>query len=116
MYYLVIGFFALLLFVLTLYFGSLYTLLATVVLISLFFAYLIYQNKRYLRYNWIMMLTIYLTTALFVVSVDYVFNSVFEQRHRDRFNILLGKDVDDQGIGYNTAQSVITIGSGGVTE
>lgn len=115
MYYLIIGFFALLLFILTLYFGSLYSLLGTVVAVSIFFAYLVYQNKKYLRHNWIMMLSIYLFTSLFIVSVDYVFNNVFEQRHRDRFNILLGKDVDDQGIGYNTAQSVITIGSGGVT-
>ena len=57
----------------------------------------------------------YFFTGFFIVSVDYIFNNVFDQRHRDRFNILLGKDVDDQGIGYNTAQSVITIGSGGIT-
>jgi len=48
-------------------------------------------------------------------SVDYVFNNVFEQRHRDRFSILLGKTSDNQGIGYNTDQSMITIGSGGLT-
>jgi len=38
---------------------------------------------------------------------------VFEQRHRDRFNIVLGKEVDTKGIGYNTAQSEIAIGNGG---
>jgi rod shape determining protein RodA len=32
---------------------------------------------------------------------------------RDRFNILLGKTVDLKGIGYNTNQSEIAIGSGG---
>ena len=48
-------------------------------------------------------------------SVDYVFNNVFEQRHRDRFSILLGQTSDTKGIGYNTDQSMITIGSGGLT-
>jgi rod shape determining protein RodA len=49
----------------------------------------------------------------FVFSVDYVFVNVFKQHHRDRFNILLGKEVDMKGIGYNTNQSEIAIGSGG---
>lgn len=49
----------------------------------------------------------------FVFSVDYVFDNVFKQHHRDRFNILLGKSVDMKGIGYNTNQSEIAIGSGG---
>lgn len=50
----------------------------------------------------------------FSYSVDYIFNEVFEQRHRDRFNIVLGKTVDNQGIGYNINQSKIAIGSGGL--
>jgi rod shape determining protein RodA len=49
----------------------------------------------------------------FVLSVNYVFTHVFKQHHRDRFNILLGKSVDMKGIGYNTNQSEIAIGSGG---
>lgn len=49
----------------------------------------------------------------YVYSVDYIFNEIFEQRHRDRFNIVLGKEVDTQGIGYNLNQSKIAIGSGG---
>jgi len=56
-----------------------------------------------------------LASVLFIFSVDLVFNHVFEQRHRDRFNILLGKTVDLKNIGYNTNQSVTTIASGGFT-
>jgi len=114
LYYLVIGFLALILFVITLYFGILVTLGIATLTISLLLGYLSYKSRNYFRHNWIRFALIYLFTGLFIVSVDYVFNNVFEQRHRDRFNILLGKDVDDQGIGYNTAQSVITIGSGGI--
>ena len=58
-------------------------------------------------------LTLVLASA-FIQSVDFVFENVFEQRHRDRFNIVLGREVDTQGIGYNINQSQIAIGSGGV--
>ena len=51
--------------------------------------------------------------VLFSFSVNFIFNSLFEQRHRDRFNIILGLEADTQGIGYNINQSKIAIGSGG---
>lgn len=113
-YYLIIGFLALILFITTLYLGYFITLLIAASLISIFLIYLSYKNKKFIRYNWLNFILVCLFTGLFIFSVDYVFNNIFEQRHRDRFNILLGKDVDTQGIGYNTAQSVITIGSGGI--
>jgi len=59
-------------------------------------------------------LTVLILSIGFSYSVDYIFNEVFEQRHRDRFNIVLGKTVDNQGIGYNINQSKIAIGSGGL--
>lgn len=59
-------------------------------------------------------LTVLVLSIGFSYSVDYIFNKVFEQRHRDRFNIVLGKTVDNQGIGYNINQSKIAIGSGGL--
>jgi rod shape determining protein RodA len=48
----------------------------------------------------------------FSYSVDFIFNNIFEQRHRDRINIVLGKETDTKGIGYNINQSKIAIGSG----
>ena len=36
-----------------------------------------------------------------------------EQRHRDRVNLIIGKEVDNRGIGYNTNQSKIAISNGG---
>lgn len=50
-----------------------------------------------------------------VLSVDYAFNEVLEDRHRNRIDILLGKAEDPKGIGYNTQQSLIAIGSGGLS-
>jgi len=55
----------------------------------------------------------FLISVIYCFSVNYIFNEVFEQRHRDRISIIIGKEVDPQGIGYNINQSKIAIGSGG---
>jgi len=115
LYYLVIGFLALTIFIITLYFGYAKTIIIAIIFITLLFIYLNHKNKKFLRNNWLRFILVYFITGLFIFSVDYVFNNVFEQRHRDRFDILLGKTADTQGIGYNTAQSVTTIGSGGLS-
>ena len=51
----------------------------------------------------------------YTFSVQYAFDYLLEDRHRNRINILLGKIEDPQGVGYNTEQSLIAIGSGGWT-
>ena len=114
-YYLVIGLVAIALFIITLYAGFTTSILIIYGLLTLFFVYIINFKKIKLKRDWTKVIILYIVTGLFMYSVDYVFNNVFEQRHRDRFSILLGKTSDNQGIGYNTDQSMITIGSGGLT-
>jgi len=114
-YYITVGFIALSLFIITLYFGYVYILLGTLLLFLLILLYFNFYRKKALKKGWIKILGIYFVSALFIFSVDLVFNKVFEQRHRDRFNILLGKTQDIKSIGYNTNQSVTTIASGGLT-
>ena len=114
-YYITIGFITLILFTITLYFGFSYTLIGSFLLFLLILLYFNFYRKKALKKGWIKILGIYLISALFIFSVDFVFNHVFEQRHRDRFNILLGKTTDIKNIGYNTNQSVTTIASGGLT-
>ena len=79
------------------------------VIISLYF----FSKKVNKKTAFIPYLMFILLSCGYVYSVDYIFNDIFEQRHRDRFNIVLGKEVDTQGIGYNLNQSKIAIGSGG---
>tara|TARA_R110002073_G_scaffold220418_1_gene380574 strand:+ start:60859 stop:62109 length:1251 start_codon:yes stop_codon:yes gene_type:complete len=112
-YYIVIGLLAILLFIVTLLLGLKITLITVISLIVLFFMYLIRSNNLTFRREWPKIMVICVVVSLFIFSVDYVFNYVFEQRHRDRFSIVLGKTSDTIGIGYNTNQSMITIGSGG---
>lgn len=102
------GFIALILFVLALIIKPLIlTLIALVVILF------VYYRSRIINRNWILSALVFVMIGGFVFSVDYVFVNVFKQHHRDRFNILLGKEVDMKGIGYNTNQSEIAIGSGG---
>ena len=102
------GFIALVLFVLALVIKPLIlTFIALAVILFIYF------RSRIIYRNWILSSIIFVMIGGFVFSVDYVFTNVFKQHHRDRFNILLGKEVDMKGIGYNTNQSEIAIGSGG---
>jgi rod shape determining protein RodA len=102
------GFIALVLFVLALLIKPL-----IVTGVALAVIILIYYRSRIINRNWMLSSIIFLLIGGFVFSVDYVFTNVFQQHHRDRFNIILGKEVDMKGIGYNTNQSEIAIGSGG---
>jgi rod shape determining protein RodA len=102
------GFIALILFVLALIIKPL--ILTGIALAVILF---IYYRSRIINRNWVLSALVFVMIGGFVFSVDYVFVNVFKQHHRDRFNILLGKEVDMKGIGYNTNQSEIAIGSGG---
>tara|TARA_R100000306_G_scaffold5939_9_gene8387 strand:- start:10193 stop:11452 length:1260 start_codon:yes stop_codon:yes gene_type:complete len=105
--YLLLGFFAAALFISTLAFGTFWVILAVVLIAGFLFF-----RKRKKRPNLFKYLVIVVACIGFSFSVSYIFNNIFEQRHRDRFNIVLGKEIDSKGIGYNTNQSEIAIGSG----
>lgn len=105
--YVILGLFGL--FILTLLIGANATLW-TIGVLSLF----TYTYRRLRKVKKVLrpILLIGVMGAAFTLSVSYIFDNVFEQRHRDRFNILLGKEVDVRGVGYNINQSQIAIGSG----
>ncbi len=102
------GFITILLFVLTLVLQPQY-----VILLALAAIVFIHFKSRLGDRNLVLSSILFVLISGFVLSVNYVFTNVFKQHHRDRFNILLGKSVDMKGIGYNTNQSEIAIGSGG---
>jgi len=107
-WYLWTGFIAIVLFVLSLVFEP-----WAVILMILAGTALVYFRSRLVDRNIVASAIVFVLASGFVFSVDYIFDNVFKQHHRDRFNILLGKEVDMKGIGYNTNQSEIAIGSGG---
>ncbi|WP_373059760.1 rod shape-determining protein RodA [Zunongwangia sp. H14] len=106
--YLIIGFSGIAVFILTLLLGPVWVSVGAVVLGLV----LIFMKKRR-RPNRFIIISLMAIAIGLSFSVNYIFENIFEQRHRDRFNIVLGKEVDSRGIGYNTNQSEIAIGSGG---
>ena len=50
-----------------------------------------------------------------VFSVNFLFNDVLQDHQRKRIEVLLGMKEDPSGVGYNVNQSMIAIGSGGLT-
>ena len=110
-YYLLIFSIGIMLFILTLLLDIKIIISIIFILTSLLYIIARKLNKKTSVYPYITSLSI---SIIFVFSSIYLFNNIFEQRHRDRFNIILGKEVDSQGIGYNINQSIIAIGSGGL--
>ena len=84
------------LFILTLLIGA-NTTLWTIGVLSLF----AYTYRRWRKAKKVLrpILLIGVVGAAFTLSVSYIFDNVFEQRHRDRFNIVLGKEFDLRGVG-----------------
>tara|TARA_R110002073_G_scaffold61315_1_gene154091 strand:+ start:5510 stop:6799 length:1290 start_codon:yes stop_codon:yes gene_type:complete len=116
LYYLGIGFMVILIFILTLMFGTIWVAIILGLLLALF----LLLKKPSFKVPIIPVALIYVAIVLFSLSVNFVFNSVFEQRHRDRFSLWLRLEKDPKkleeirrDIGYNTYQSEKAIESGG---
>ncbi|MBK9638279.1 MAG: rod shape-determining protein RodA [Bacteroidetes bacterium] len=77
-----------------------------------FVAYLLMRKTRN---NIIVILIITALCTGIVFSVDYAFNEILQTHQRERIEVLLGKRSDPKGAGYNVNQSLIAIGSGGLT-
>ena len=78
-------------------------------IISMLFVFLVRRNRK----NLLIIATGALVAIAIVLSVDYFYNHVLQEHQRTRIDVLLGKEVDLKGAGYNVNQSKIAIGSGG---
>ena len=66
------------------------------------------------RFTYLAILS-FLSGLLLVVSTNFLFNDVLQDHQRKRIEVLLGMKEDPTGVGYNVNQSMIAIGSGGLT-
>ena len=111
--YFILGVLSIILFLLTISFGVKWVLIITLIPITLSVIEVTRKNKRFLRFNFLKIISIYTVTIAFVTGVGYTYHNVLEPHQKDRFDILLGKIKDTKGIGYNTYQAQLTISSGG---
>ena len=76
-------------------------------------ALIIFLLSRRKKKELLLIMGILITCTSFIFSVDYIFNDVMAPHQKKRIDILLGKEFDPHGAGYNLIQSKIAIGSGG---
>jgi len=105
-----------LLFITTLMFGVVWIGIGLGILTSLFFLF----KKPEFKVPTFPLVIFLIACTVFSFSVNFVYNNVFEQRHRDRFSLWLGLEKDPakleqikKTIGYNTYQAEKAIESGG---
>lgn len=105
-----------LLFVTTLMFGVVWVGIGLGILTSLFFLF----KKPNLKVPTLPLVLFLILCTAFSFSVNFVYDNIFEQRHRDRFSLWLGLEKDPvrleqikKTIGYNTYQAEKAIESGG---
>lgn len=97
------------LFLSTLLFNKVLVLIALVILAVLIY-WLIQAQKRAA----LIVISGLIVASGVVYGVDYAFNNLLLPHQQERINVLLGKEVEVQGAGYNIHQSLIAIGSGGL--
>ena len=107
---LIICFLAALLFVLSLMVAPL-VLVAIIVAIGV--AAILLMRKT--RKNIITLILFAIASSGIIYGVDYTYNRLLQPHQRQRIDVLIGKQTDLRGAGYNVHQSLIAIGSGGLT-
>lgn len=117
LYYLGFAVLAGLVFITTLKFGTIWVTIFLALAIILFFL----LKRKSFKLPVVPLVSMTVIAVLFSLSVNFVFNNVFEQRHRDRFSLWLRLEKDPEKlerirktIGYNTYQSEKAIESGGL--
>ncbi|NKI31697.1 rod shape-determining protein RodA [Croceivirga thetidis] len=115
-YYLGIALLLVLLFVLTLIYGVVWIVIGLGMLTSLFYLF----KKPTLKVPTLPMAVFLTICVLYSLSVRFVYTEIFEERHRNRFDLWLGLEDDERKleqikktIGYNTYQAEKAIESGG---
>jgi len=116
-YYLALALLAIVIFITTLIFGTIWV----GIFLTLIVVLILLLKKKTFKVPVIPLVSLTIIAILFSLSVNFVFNSVFEQRHRDRFSLWLRLEKDPEKlekirktIGYNTYQSEKAIESGGL--
>jgi rod shape determining protein RodA len=116
LFYLGLVVMAVVVFITTLMYGTIWVAIGLALLIAL--VYLLKRSRT--KIPLLPLVGLFVAAIVFSLSVNLVFHKVFEQRHRDRFSLWLRleKDPDKleeirKTIGYNTYQSEKAIESGG---
>lgn len=79
--------------------------------LSLLFLFFIKRNRK----NILILFGILIGLSAMVFSLGYTYEKILSDHQRQRIDVLIGKETDLKGAGYNVNQSLIAIGSGGLS-
>ena len=85
---------------------------ALIIITSVF---IIFRSFKDIARRYILVALFGIGSVCYLFSVDYAFNEILQPHQRTRINVILGLEDDPKGAGYNVNQSLIAIGSGGLT-
>src|SRR5690606_3899047 len=83
-------------------------IIAVLALVSIALFFVVGKKKKYI----LNILIFFITSSIYILSVEYLFNNVLKPHQRGRIEVILGKLDDPRGEGYQLTQSKIAIGSG----
>lgn len=109
-YYIWLGIFAIVLFACVLLIGSIYTAIITG-LIFILILYVLKKQKRKILWP----LVAGILSIGFIFSVNFIYEKILKPHQKERFEVLINLEENKKGSGYNLYQSVVAIGSGGLT-
>ena len=92
----------------TMIIGVNYTIIFLIFL-TLIFGYILRINKK----TFIPALVFCIMGASIISGINYSYEKILQPHQKERIDIILGKEKNDLGSGYNLNQSLIAIGSGG---
>lgn len=109
-YYIWLGIFAIVLFASVLLIGSVFT----AIIIAIIFAFILYFLKKQKR-RLILPLLAGILSIGFIFSVNFIYDEILKPHQKERFEVLVNLEENKKGSGYNLYQSIVAIGSGGLT-
>ena len=80
--------------------------------IAAFFIIRYFVLPRYRREKFVRLAVVSVVGICITLSVSFVYDNMFKERHRNRFQIMFGIKEDRKGDGYNIYQALSAIGSG----
>lgn len=109
-FYLITGLVAIVLFIVSLLYPVLFVILGLFLISGI----VIWLNRKRRSVVYFTIIAFMLASS-FSFSVNYVFEEILLPHQKSRINVLLGQEQDVLGAAYNLNQSLIAIGSGGLT-
>jgi rod shape determining protein RodA len=107
--FLLLGAIVVVLFILALLVDKLILIIALAIISGVLFLFM-----RKTRNNLLLLAALFVMSSVVIYSVDYAYNHL-QAHQKKRIDVFLGKESDIKKAGYNVNQSLIAIGSGGLT-